>query len=227
MAFHHPCLQRARHEDQPLHSLAARLLLCHEPGAPIPQGNGSSHPTGRTAASGGPYHAKPWQVRALGISGSVPSARAQPTAASHEQHPYGFPENTKVPCKTQCKSVELSPPSSWVLASYLEPFNCFFAARSKHDALMKAGDRGSTAGQGRQRGRGADPSNCVGHCGEIVMAVTQFCPSSIIIVLKVGHIYRQGRRDGPGKDTQTGKERERERQRQEKLLGEKNCDWVH
>lgn len=36
------------------------------------------------------------------------------------------------------------------------------------------------------------------------MAVTQLCPSSIIIVLKVGHIYGRGRRDGPGRDTQTG-----------------------
>lgn len=121
----------------------------------------------------------------------------------------GFQKISSPLHKPQCKSIDLSPLSCQVLASYLEPFDCFFTAWSKHDALMEAGDGGSAAGQGRQGGRGADPGDGIGHCGEIVMAVTQLCPSSIIIVLKVGHIYGWGRSVGPGKDTWTGKERER------------------
>lgn len=115
----------------------------------------------------------------------------------------GFQKTPSTLCNPQ--GTELSPSLCRAPASsYLESFNCLFAARSKHDALVEAGNRGSAAGQGREGGRGADPGNGIGHCGEIVMAVTQLCPSSIIIVLKVGHIYGGGRRDGPGKDTQTG-----------------------
>jgi len=108
-------------------------------------------------------------------------------------------------------------------ASYLEPFNSLFAAWSKHDALVEAGNRGCAAGESRQGGRGADASNSVGHCGEIVMALAQLCPNSAIIVLKVGHIYGWGRRGtGRGEDTWTGRrKRERKKTETRKAVGEK------
>jgi len=235
-SFHRPGLQRARYEDQPLHTLAASPLLPHaEPRALIPSQERPSHSTKAAVTprggrqhqvdpttpnpppSGSPALFAVWQLWLCLLWKSALEHRF-PRASLL----MGFQKIPSPPRKPQCKSLELSPPSYRVPASYLEPFDSLFAAWSKHDTLVEAGDRGGTAGQGRQGGRGADPSDGVGHCGEIVMAVTQLCPSSIIIVLKVGHIYGRGRRDGPGKDTRTG--RDRERQRQEKLLG-KRKEW--
>lgn len=97
------------------------------------------------------------------------------------------------------------------LGSYLQPLNGFFTAWSEHHPFMKTGDRSSSAGQGWEGGGRAHSYQGIGHCGEIVMALTHICHSTIIIiVLKVGHVYgvQEGRKKR-GKDTRQEKGKER------------------
>lgn len=217
-SFHQSHLQRVRHKHQPLHSLSASPPLHHAgPGALLPSQARGTCPTGQGQPSPTWQHQEDPTTPKPSVwasSQSVHSARAHPRIASREDHPAWASRKHRAPSascsalrgkgKGEREGGKEKGKGTRAPASYLEPFNCLLAAWSKHDALVQAGDRGSAAGQGREGGRGADPSDGVGHCGEIVMAVTQLCPSSIVIVLKVGHIYGRGRRDGPGRDTQTG-----------------------
>lgn len=103
------------------------------------------------------------------------------------------------------------------LGSYLQPLNGLFTAWSKHDPFVKTGDRSSSAGQGWEGGGWAHSYQGIGHCGEIVMALTHICHSTvIIIVLKVGHVYEvQEGRKKRGKDTRQEEGKDRE----------KKCSW--
>lgn len=103
---------------------------------------------------------------------------------------------------------------------HLQPLDGLLAARGKQDALVQAGHGGGTAGQGRERGRGAHAHQGVGHCGEIVRGLTQLRPGTVtVIVLKVGRVY--GGREGEGGQTDGRREEKEQVGREQEVSDEK------
>lgn len=90
-SFHQSHLQRARHQDRPLHCLAASPLLHHAgPGALIPTQAWSTCPAGQRQPSPARQHQEDPTTPKPSVwasSKSVHSARAHPIIASHEDHP--------------------------------------------------------------------------------------------------------------------------------------------
>lgn len=66
---------------------------------------------------------------------------------------------------------------------HLQPLDGLLAAGAEHDAVVQAGDGACTAGQGRQRRRGAHPRHGVGHCGEIIPLIHSLAFTVIVRVI--------------------------------------------
>lgn len=82
-----------------------------------------------------------------------------------------------------------------MLASHLEPLDGLLTGRAE-DAVVQVADGAGSAGEGRQRGRGAHPCHCIGHCREITPLIDSLAIiDKVFVIAQVCQRERRGSED--------------------------------